>query len=324
MRVLVLHTAMTGEPRLDDLDTLTTAQAIAKTLQHCGHSAVLAPFEFSAEAVLAQMKDAHADIVFNMVESVLGQDHLSSVAPAIFEHLAIPFTGSGGVAIAATSDKPFAKTMMRACGFATPDWSEPPHWRMLSDGKRYIVKSATEDASLALDDESVCGTIASVRARAKLCAAHYGGRWFAEAFVDGREFNVALVEAREGWQALPVAEMRFQDWPNGKPKIVGYGAKWNEQSEESTKTIRRFGHEKHEPSVASALIAAAINVCRLFGLRGYARVDFRLDAAGVPQILEVNSNPCLAPEAGFAAAARQNGWSYADTILHVLNGARLR
>ena len=45
----------------------------------------------------------------------------------------------------------------------------------------------------------------------------------------------------------------------------------------------------------------------LFGLAGYARVDFRVDADGVPTILEINPNPCLEPGAGFAAAAQGGG-----------------
>ena len=56
----------------------------------------------------------------------------------------------------------------------------------------------------------------------------------------------------------------------------------------------------------------------LFDLRGYARVDFRVDAGGTPWVLEVNANPCLSPDAGFAAAAERAGISYDRVIARIL------
>ena len=63
---------------------------------------------------------------------------------------------------------------------------------------------------------------------------------------------------------------------------------------------------------------------RLFDLRGYARVDFRCDAAGQPWILEINTNPCIAPTSGFAAALQQAGISYDDGIQMILDDALAR
>ncbi len=55
-----------------------------------------------------------------------------------------------------------------------------------------------------------------------------------------------------------------------------------------------------------------------FQLHGYARVDFRVDHSNRPWILEINANPCLAPDAGFVAAARQAGLSFSEIIQRLL------
>ena len=66
--------------------------------------------------------------------------------------------------------------------------------------------------------------------------------------------------------------------------------------------------------LAAALRAACEQVWALFGLAGFARVDFRVDESGTPFILEINPNPCITPDAGFAAAAAQAGMSYDEVI----------
>jgi D-alanine-D-alanine ligase len=60
-----------------------------------------------------------------------------------------------------------------------------------------------------------------------------------------------------------------------------------------------------------------VRVFRLFGLRGYARVDFRL-RHGRPQVIDVNPNPDISADAGVARAARHAGMSYADLCERVV------
>ena len=56
-------------------------------------------------------------------------------------------------------------------------------------------------------------------------------------------------------------------------------------------------------------------------LRGWARVDFRVDGSGRPCILEVNANPCLSPDAGFAAGLERAGIAYPDAIARIVGSA---
>ena len=162
---------------------------------------------------------------------------------------------------------------------------------------------------------------AAVRARAAASAARFGGRWFAERYVEGREFNIAMLEEPDGPRVLPMAEMRFVGWAAERPKIVGYAAKWDEASPDATATLRAFCVEAREPALASELRALCLKAWELFSLRGYARVDFRVDETGTPTILEINPNPCLEPLAGFAAAAAEAGLGYDALIARILDAA---
>jgi D-alanine-D-alanine ligase len=324
MRVLVVHSDVGADARPDDLDTLTSAEAVATALRARGHVAELAPFAASPDDVRQMLETFRADAVFNMVESVFGQDSLAAIAPSIFEKIGVPYTGNASAPIAVTGDKPLAKRLMRAAGLPTPDWAEPPSWDGLDDARTYIVKSATEDASLGLDDAALVRGLTAAIARADRSVRDHHGRWFAEAYVEGREFNVALLEEEGRMRALPIPEMRFEDWPAAKPRIVGYGAKWDEGSDDAVKTVRAFGLEAEAPALARTLSDLALETARLFGIQGYARVDFRTDRDGRPFILEVNANPCLDPHAGFAAAAAEAGLGYETLIGSLLAAARLR
>ena len=94
----------------------------------------------------------------------------------------------------------------------------------------------------------------------------------------------------------------FSAFPAGKPKIVGYAAKWDERAMEFAGTPRKFDFPKTDAPLLDWLRTLAVECWRLFDLAGYARVDFRVDSGGQPWILEINANPCLSPDAGFAAA----------------------
>src|SRR6185437_7034580 len=214
------------------------------------------------------------DIVFNLVEGVDGQGRLAPLAPQMLADLGMRFTGVSAKAMAATNDKPLTKQMLREAGLATPGWAVPPGWAGL-DGGRWIVKATLEDASLGLDDGCVVDG-PGVLPRAAACAAQFGGSWFAERYVEGREFNIAVLDGA----VLPMAEMRFEQWPHGKPRIVGYDAKWEEDSTGWNGTVRAFGVERDEPVLAEALKTACEKVWDLFDLTGFARVDFRVAEDG--------------------------------------------
>ncbi|MFH1969366.1 MAG: D-alanine--D-alanine ligase, partial [Verrucomicrobiota bacterium] len=131
-----------------------------------------------------------------------------------------------------------------------------------------------------------------------------------ESFVDGREINAAIVEESEP-RVLPLSEILFQRYPAGLPRIVGYDAKWQAAHPTYRGTVP-VCPAPVSPALAQRLTRFALQAYRVLKLRGYARVDFRLDACARPFILEVNPNPDTSREAGLARSLAAEGIAYED------------
>jgi D-alanine-D-alanine ligase len=319
--VLVLYEGLGAGARPDELDTVVQAGQVCEALEKLHWAASSAEVGLDLGRTLDRVQEERPGCVFNLVESLNGRGELIGVVPALLESAAIPFTGSGSDAINLSSQKILAKRWMRLHDIPTPDWLTAAE---AADGRRegnrtWIVKSLWEHASLGLDDASVVQGHVAARDRISHCQATHGGAWFAEQYIDGREFNISIIEQNGQPSILPIAEMTFVDYPPDKPKIVGYPAKWDESAPEYAATRRRFA--ALEPAERERLEAVSKQCWALFGMRGYARVDIRMDSRSTPWVLEVNANPCLSRDAGFAAAAIEAGFRYSQVIDMVLHAA---
>jgi D-alanine-D-alanine ligase len=320
MKVLVLHSDIAADAPPEEIDTITSAKAVAEALEKHGHQAPLAPFTTDPDKLRALLAREKADLVFNMVEGIDGIGHLAPIAPRMLDEAGIPFTGVDAIAMAVTSDKPLTKRRMRDAGIGTADWAEGPDWQGLTD-KKYIVKSTLEDASVGLDDGCVVFGAEAAKRRAAESERIHGGRWFAEEYIDGREYNISMMAGPDGEPiVMPLAEMRFDGWPSDKPRIVGYDAKWIEL-DINDQMVRDFDTDTRDPVLAAKLRKSCIGVWKLFGFKGYVRVDFRVTPEGEPLVLEINTNPCIAPDAGFAAAGEQLGIPYDQLIVRIVDTA---
>jgi D-alanine-D-alanine ligase len=305
-KIALLHDALAEAGRPDSSDTLVEAHAIAAALATLDYDTTILPVGLDLAALERALLDLAPDAVVNLVESLAGRGQLVHVVPALLESLCVPFTGCSALALGDTSHKLAAKSRLDGADIATP-----AVYRTGVDAGPWIVKSVFEHASLGIDDSSVVAGADAVTRALAARRAEFGGRWFAERYVPGRELNVGLIAAPDGPRVLPVAEIRFEAFPCDKPAIVGYAAKWQPDSFEYRNTVRSFDVE---PELGARAANLSLACWELFALDGYARVDFRVDRSGMLFVLEVNANPCLSPDAGFAAALGQAGIAYVDAI----------
>jgi D-alanine-D-alanine ligase len=315
-KVAILYGAVAADAAPDEQDVLVEVETARAALAALGFAPVILPVTLDLEAARQRLMHLRPVLVFNLVESLEGKGRLIHLAPALLESLGLPFTGSGADAAYVTSNKPLAKRLMRAAGIATPAWAEPG--RIPDFDGPYIVKSVWEHASIGIEDGSVVTERARLPALLRKRQRRHGGEWFSEAYIDGREFNLSLLAGESGVELLPPAEMCFVGYPPGKPRIVNYAAKWDDASFEYHATPRRFDFPAADRDLLTRLEETAKACWRLFGLRGYARIDCRIDATGEVQVLEVNINPCLSPDAGFAAAASRAGLDLQGIVARIL------
>jgi D-alanine-D-alanine ligase len=319
--ILVAHNAVTAADDPSTRDVLAQVGFVTAALE-----ALRVPYRILAvgDGGVDAASLENAGAVFNLVESPPGRPTFQVEAAAAFERAGLKVTGSSAAAIRATTDKDGTRRTLvdhgvdvAPGGLLDPDRPAildrvPPPW---------ILKPALEDASLGLDDDAVTSDRTRAVARAReLQQLFHGQPVLVEHLLPGREFNISVLADPGGFDVLPPAEMTYVDYPADRPRILGWEAKWDEGSFAYQNTVRVFlnGTEWQLRNRLDEVAATAWSAC---GLSGYGRVDIRLDEEGEPCVLEVNANPCISADAGFAAAASEAGLAPADVVRRILTAA---
>lgn len=334
MRIVILHNDVSATASASDRDVLVQRDAVAVALAELGHQPTSLACSLKLDDLAAALREERSDLVFNLVESLAGTDRLMPLVTLLFDAFAVPYTGCSTSAILLTGDKLAAKRALRHAGLPTPDWAtgesrstsvrRTPTTSPAGRPRAYIVKAIGEHASVGLEDDAVVAvqSVGELRELIRKRSQAIGHACFAERYIEGREFNLSLLDNGSGRpEVLPPAEIVFEGFAADRPRIVSYRAKWAEDSAEYRSTPRNFDFPGSDALLLRRLNHLARRCWRLFGLRGYARVDFRVDAAGRPWILEVNANPCLSPDAGFAAALQRAGILYPEAVRRIVQAA---
>jgi D-alanine-D-alanine ligase len=235
---------------------------------------------------------ADADVVFVALHGGQGED---GTVQALLELAGVAFVGSGMVGCALSMDKDLSKRLLRDAGLPTPDWmvGNPSAAEVVERlGCPVIVKPVSGGSSigltLAVDADQVGHAAAEGRAR--------GEAMMFEAFVEGRELTVGIL----GDEALPVGEIVTEH------VLFDYECKYQPGM------ASEIFPADLDVEVARELQDLSLEVHRLLHMRHYSRIDFILDGAGAPWILEANAVPGLTGASLLPKAARATGLSFPD------------
>ena len=138
--------------RPDEEDTLVTVKSVVAALERLGYEAEPVRTGFELEP-LKSLAGRNPLAVFNLVESIGGDDALAFLPCITLDHLKMPYTGVRGDAQLLIRSKAQTKYLLRLQGLPTPDWWEPG--QSVPSHRKVIVKSVRQHASLGLDTLSV-------------------------------------------------------------------------------------------------------------------------------------------------------------------------
>ncbi|MBN2569112.1 MAG: hypothetical protein JXB42_06745 [Deltaproteobacteria bacterium] len=295
-------------------DVLTQADSIEKTLKKIGYFTARIPFTRNIESLCTVLKAQKIDLIFNLCETVDEDAKLAGHPAALFELLDIPFSGSASLAIMLTTDKVITKRLLQGKGVRTPGY-------LLYDGSKYfnssslqfpvILKPRYEDASIGINQKSIIERESDLKDRLRDMYSLFG-EILVEEYIKGREFNVSIF----GYpfpEIMPIAEIDFSTFPEKLHQIVGYEAKWDEDSFEYNNTPRLFDFDIGK-SVLMEMGKVSLQCFNYFSLRDYGRIDIRVDHQNRVYVIEINANPCLSPDAGFPASLAYGGKDYSAML----------
>lgn len=299
----------------DELDVLEQVEYIGENLEKLGILVYTRGITSNFMNEVAEIAADKPDFVFNLVESINNKGELCYFVPALLNMYSIPYSGNPLEALFITTSKTLTAKILRENNLSTPLTYKPSQLNLLKPGHKYIVKPVWEDGSLGITADSVFTFSTDQEERLKgLDDTH----WLIQDYIDGREFNISVIAGSSGPEVMPAAEMVFHNFAPDMPRIVDFKAKWIEDSFEYENTVRDFPGDKLNPVLTQRISELAFKCWDVFGLKGYARVDMRIDSYENPYIIEVNANPCLSPDSGLMAATRKAGIPVTEILTRII------
>jgi D-alanine-D-alanine ligase len=302
-------------------DTAETIDAVASALSVYGKVSRLEATPDFPERLRAE----RPDIVFNMAEGSGGKNREAHV-PAICEFLGVPYTGSDPLTLSLCLDKSRTKEILSHYGVATPSFTVVESADAvdgLSSALRcpLFVKPIHEGSSKGITERNLCQSPADVAAQVEFLLESYAQPVLVEEYLPGAEFTCAVLGNGRTAQVLPIVAMDFDALPDGALPVYGFEAKWLWDRPDAP--LRIFECPAAIPdSLRRTIESTTLRAYQALGCRDWSRVDIRLDAAGVPNVIEVNPLPGILPDPAdnscFPKAARAAGINYESLIQRCL------
>jgi len=308
MRVALLFDGGSSLDAAPDLLIIQTVEAIETALVNEGNTVVRIPVSPEGRWI-DRIKRGRFDVAFNMCEGIDGVAEMEPPVISVLELFGLAYTGSSSYTTALCLRKHVVNALLSHAGLPVPPWLMLRRGSRISGvGYPAIVKPAAEDASIGVEQRSVVRSARALKSRVEAMLQTFD-EVIVQRYIDGRELNVGIV----GDTILPISEIDFSAMPKGMWRMVTYRSKWDTGSDEDLGAQPRCPAELPARS-ANEIRRVALEAWRQVGGQGYGRVDMRLDSDGQPWILEVNSNPDIAPDAGLARMARTAGIEYATLV----------
>jgi D-alanine-D-alanine ligase len=307
-------------------DSPETITAVESALRKIGKVVRLEANEEFPE----KLRRTRPDIVFNIAEGLNGVNREAHV-PAICEFFGIPYSGSDPFTLSLCLDKARTKETLNFHRIATAPFTvvqttdDLPKARALP--LPLFVKPLHEGSSKGITDKNLCWDYEQLAAQTRFLLENYEQPVLVEQYLPGKEFTCGVIGNGDEATVLPIVGMNFETLPEGALPIYSFDAKFVWDRPENPLDIFECP-AKVSPALKSAIESTVLAAYRALGCRDWARVDVRLDGAGVPNLIEVNPLPGILPNpednSCLPKAARAAGFGYDELIQSCLRHAAAR
>jgi D-alanine-D-alanine ligase len=290
------------------------------TLRTAGHEVRPLGVEDELKPIRDEIESWKPDVVFNLLEQFHGEAVYDQNVASYLELLRVPYTGCNPRGLVLARGKDLSKKLLIYHRIPLPAFAVFPPRRKIRRPPRLglplIVKSLSEDASYGISQASVVDSDEKLAERVTFIHERIGTAAIAEQYIEGRELYVGVL-GNERLRVLPIWELEFGSLPQGARAIATEKAKHDLEYQQRHDIV--VGPAKDlSPQLVASIERAAKRIYRTLELDGYARIDFRLSADGIPYYIEANPNPEIAKVEEFASAALHAGIEYPDLIQRIV------
>lgn len=308
---------------VSEVGVLQEREDVARALTALGFRAATFNVDGDLMRLMKYLKEEQPDLIFNLCESFGSESIHEMHVASIFELMEIPYTGAPPLTLGLALNKVRVKEILAYHDLPTPRFQvcKTATRIALDDRLNFplIVKPSREDASIGIASDSVVTTLTDLRRRVRYIIEQFDQPALVEEYIDGRELNVAIIGNHKP-VILPISEIDMSTLPKHYHRIISYNAKWMKGTEEYAHT-KGVCPARLPAALETRLKEMALLAYQAVGCRDYARIDFRLSKENKPYILEVNPNPDITDEAGFARSAKAYGLTFEEMIGKIVEHA---
>ncbi|MGQ0712468.1 MAG: D-alanine--D-alanine ligase family protein [Gemmatimonadaceae bacterium] len=329
--------ATAADDEYAEWDSEETIAAVERALSRFGAVIRLEATEEFPE----RLRRERPDIVFNIAEGWRGVNREGHV-PAICEFFGIPYSGSDPFTLSLSLDKARTKEWLSCHGVRTApfvllrDVAELESFlggektigsSVLGPRSHVFVKPVHEGSSKGITERNYCRTPDELEAQVAFLLERYEQPVLVEEYLPGAEFTCAILGNGDDARVLPIVGINFTALPSGALPVYGFEAKWLWDTPENPLEMFECPAQIDE-ALAREIERVALRAYSVLGCRDWSRIDVRLDAAGEPNVVEVNPLPGILPNpednSCFPKAARVAGMTYDELIQSCLRAASAR
>ncbi len=300
-----------------DILAFKTGYDIVNTLRKARHEVRVLGVQHELRPIRAEIDAFQPDIVFNLLEEFHGEPAYDQNVASYLELIRIPYTGCNPRGLMLARGKDLSKKLLHYHRIPVPAFAVFPMRKKIQRPQRLpfplIIKSLSEDASLGIAQKSIVDSDDKLQERVTFIHEKIGTAAIAEQYIDGRELYVGVI-GNDRMRVLPIWELYFGD---AASKIATAKVKFDVKYQEERGILQGPATDL-PPEIYKRIQNLTRRICRTLELDGYARVDFRLSADGIPYFLEANPNPEIARHEVFAEAAAYDGMTYSEMIRRIV------